>query len=301
MDTRDFNKVRVSGRTIPRIYEAVWGASGTYVVIRYVDDTNTLIKSFLVDLSSYNEYEEYVFDGIFLEDNITSMTVVPETDTLYYIVKSDSGSSLRSYDMAKQKVATVFSSPLSEWLVQATSKDTIYLTSKASQNVPGYVYRITPSKNQFLSILGGKNGLTTLLSPDNRYILYSESTQGSFKTSLYDTKEGKDIRFPATVLPEKCVWTTAVKIYCATPKYVPTGTYPDSWYKGIIHFSDMLMTYEVDTDLTHYFTDPLQSAGEELELTQPTTNSGGVYILFTNKLNSNLWTYKIGIDDSVGE
>src|SRR3989338_8439195 len=98
------------------------------------------------------------------------------------------------------------------------------------------------------------------------------------------TKELKQI--PLAIIPEKCVWSKkeANEVFCAIPKFIEKGTYPDDWYKGIISFEDNLLKINLSTLKTSSFslTDPIDA----MWLLLPEDESK---IFFTNKKDGSIW------------
>ena len=208
---------------------------------------------------------------------------------LYYLTHNDiSGVSIKrlpytKLNASKVKPTTLWSSPLSNWLLQ-TTPNSVYITQKASNNIPGYSYLIS-NKGYELTLARDLPGLITNLSPDTETLLYSTTGEGG--TELYiknmTTRETTQLYTPT--LANKCAWSSdSLYIYCAIPynlKY--SKNLPDSWYKGKTHFSDSL--WRINTN-----------NGEALELKKFTglditdLHILGEAILFKNKRDQSIWS-----------
>ncbi len=148
-------------------------------------------------------------------------------------------------NFSDNKKVQLFESPFSEWLSGWPTTSLITMTTKPSGSVPGYMYTIDPAKKNLIQVFGGINGLTTLTSPSGKLVLYGNS---ALTLSIYHTDTKTSDVLGIKTLPEKCVWNkTGDTIYCAVPKSINSGLYPDAWYQGEVSFNDQIWKIDVKT------------------------------------------------------
>ena len=92
-------------------------------------------------------------------------------------------------------------------------------------------------------------------------------------------------------LPEKCVWNkTGDTLYCAVPKFIGSGEYPDSWYQGEVSFNDQLWKIDIKTLNATLLLDPVMiTEGEEIDGIKLAIDESENYLFFVNKKDSFLW------------
>ena len=304
-DLSTMQKERISNTTRLKIYEAVWGNNDKNVIIRYLDDTNdSTIRSFAIKLADNTPTleipgekpsvsQETELEGFFLPENITSISVSPDTKKIFYILNTGNRVLGTIYNLESSKTAQIFQSPLTEWLPQWPKEDTVALTTKPSGDIPGFLYFLNTKTEDLSKILSGIKGLTTLTNPNSTKVLYTESFSGGFDLKLYDTKNRSSQTIPFTTLPEKCVWGNENIIYCAVPTKIPTNTYPDAWYQGVVTFSDDIWAFDTETFTTKLLVSPVKYSREEIDAINPSTSSNGKYLFFTNKKDLSLWGVRI--------
>jgi hypothetical protein len=112
---------------------------------------------------------------------------------------------------------------------------------------------------------------------------------GGSKLGIFDVKSHSVKELNLYSLPEKCVWSAnGVTVYCAVPADMSSGEYPDSWYQGLVSFTDRFVkidastlgmsviadsAYQTPVDATHLFLDDKEGI-----------------LFFTNKKDSTLWS-----------
>jgi hypothetical protein len=150
------------------------------------------------------------------------------------------------------------------------------------------MYAVDPNKKDFNKVIGNINGLTTLTSPDGQLILYSSN---NLFLNTYNTKTGESVAVGLRTLPEKCVWNkTSDVVYCAVPKYISPGNYPDSWYMGEVSFSDEIWRINTQNGSTILISDISSISGAEgIDGINLTLDDAENYLFFMNKKDSYLW------------
>ncbi len=286
LDERKF-----SSTIIPKVYEAFFGNKGESVVMRYLKEDGKTIETFVGTLP-----KEYLgvepagmseITGSFLPENISDISVAPDTSKIFYLF--DIGDSAVGVTLTLQTntKVQVLDSPFTEWLSSWPNNKIITVTTKPSANVPGFMYAINPDKKDFNKILGDINGLTTLTSPDGKMVLYSDN---NLSLNVLNISTGSSNLLGINTLPEKCVWGGASDVvYCAVPKYIDQGQYPDSWYQGEVSFSDQIWKIDVASGNTTMISDPVSVNGEEVDGTKLSLDENENYLFFVNKKDSYLW------------
>lgn len=297
-DTRvdTMKQSRVSNTTIPKVYEALWGNGATTIIARYLKEDNATIETFAGNiLSPEEEGGTGTVRGSFFSNNIFAVSLSPDGENVFYMTKDAGGAISTVRSLADNKEKTIFSFPFSEWLAQWASPDTIFLTTKASSDVPGYLYSISAKNTGGLTkIFGGISGLTTLVNNTGTKVLYSSSTRGGFLLNLYDikTKTGKNVSL--STLPEKCVLgKDDIYAFCAVPVSIPRASYPDSWYQGVVSFSDRFWKIDTDTGVGFFLGNPEELGAGAIDAINPFLSDDEHYLFFTNKKDMTLWVLEI--------
>jgi hypothetical protein len=79
-------------------------------------------------------------------------------------------------------------------------------------------------------------------------------------------------------------------LYCAVPKYVSGGKFPDTWYQGEISFSDDIWKINIESGSATKIADPISfNKGEDVDAIKLSTDEGENYLFFVNKKDSYLW------------
>ena len=134
-------------------------------------------------------------------------------------------------------------------------------------------------------------GLTALPSPDGARVLYSGSSESGIETSIYSVKSGETETAAFKTLPEKCVWgrKDVTIIYCAVPREIPAGRYPDDLYLGKMSFADEIMKIDSvtgETETVASFDDVFR---EEMDIIELSLDTEEKILLFKNKNDLSLW------------
>lgn len=283
---------KITTNIIPQVYEAYFGNKGESVVMRYLKGNTNTIESFVgalpKDILGGDTTENTEIVGSFLPENISDLSISGDTQKMFYLFNSSNSVSGITADYLGDNKTQIFTSPFTEWLSLYPNSQTVTLTTKPSSNVPGYMYLLNPSKKNFVKVLGGINGLTTLTSPNGNLIAYSDNKL-SFK--IYDISKSETISTGVKTLPEKCVWNnTNTYIYCAVPQFSATENLPDSWYQGETSFDDQIWTIDALTGNAIQTADLIKlSNGEMIDAVKLSVDEGENFLFLINKKNSSLW------------
>jgi hypothetical protein len=272
------NAVRISNTVIPGIYEVHWSPDAKQAAIRYTEKNESSIEDVVRNF------------GIISID--ATIAVSPKENKIFYIVPSKDINigTTASFENKQQK--QIFSTPFGEWTSTWSTERVIGLLTKPSATVQGYLYELDAISGSFQKILGPVNGLTNLWSPDGGYIIYSESGYNDLKTYLYSVKDGETAPFSVVTLPEKCVWSKINKgvIYCAAPSTLPSASYPDDWYQGLMSFTDRLWKINILNGETEVISsdNPI-----DFDVINPFLNKNEDHLFFQNKKDGTLWSLKL--------
>ena len=192
-------------------------------------------------------------------------------------------------------VSTIFNSAFTEWLPQFPNQQLVTLTTKPSATVPGHLFFVDLKTKSVTKILGGRNGLTTLTSRNGKLTLFAEIKNGVPELSFYDVTKKVSHPLYLQTLPEKCVWgvKNTTLAYCAVPQTIPSATYPDQWYQGLVTFSDSMWEIDTTTFNTRKILVPSNLGAPALDIINLALSSNDAYLLFMNKVTGTPWVYTI--------
>lgn len=291
--------LRLTNTTIPQVRESFFLPGGDLLVSRFLDDDYETIKSFSGKVnpkkSDLGTISEGSFDGTFLRDDIVELVSGPLNNKIFYLVVESGGGAGIIANADGSKATRVFSSPLREWLPQWVGDTTVYLTTKPSARALGYLYSVSTGSGAQTKILGGISGLTTNVNPKNTALLYSESIQNQIRLFALDLKTKKETELPNQTLPEKCAWdpSNIDVVFCGVPNQIENSEYPDSWYKGITHFTDSLWKINTKTQEITFLTAFSDVTNDSLDIIKPALDKNGSYVVFVNKNDGSLWSVKV--------
>lgn len=290
---------RITNTTIPKTEDVYWSDDGNSLLLRYEKENS--IESFLAGISEENSTSATITEnmkslvGKFLLPNITSVS--KNADTLAFLRDEGARSALYTVSFENKEPSLVWQSPIKEWVVSWSDRDTVYLTTRASASAPGFSYSINIKNGRFTKALGDVLGLTVLPSPDNQKILYSESTSGFL--ALFVKRGEAQNTTPFLTLPEKCVWSNdSVTLYCAVFSPVPGAELPDSWYMGLISFSDTIVSLNTETFETKILSNLKNDSQEDIDAIELKLSPKEDYLIFRNKRDFTPWILRLG--DSPG-
>ena len=282
--------VQVSNIFIPNIYEGVFADNGKTAIVRFLRDDKQTIATYSIPIPEPNpDNTRTQKQGVYFPDNSTSIALSP-LSTLVARVTTEQGTAvITTSTSANLSKKVVLRNPFREWLLLWQNKSGIYVQTKASARIPGYLYLITPSQ-KLQKVLGTIPGLTTSVSPSGTYMLYSQSTPDGFVTKLFNTKTTKTTSISLALLPEKCTWTNTEDLICAGNTSPQSGIYPDAWYAGIMHFEDHL--YRIYTGANTY--DELYNGTvATFDMTNLSFDETKGIVYFIDKQTGVLWQYSL--------
>jgi hypothetical protein len=288
---------KFSTTVIPKIYEALFGNKGESVILRYLKGDGKTIITFAGNLPKEilggDASEDNQIKGTFLPEGIKDISVSSDGSSVFYIFPAGNEAVGTTLNLTTNKKVQIFSSPFTEWLSVFPNNKIITLTTKPSSSVAGYMYTTNGSSKSLLTqALGNINGLTTLASPNGKLALFSDNNL-SLKVYHLDTKTSDSLGI--ITFPEKCVWgSVSDVVYCAVPKSIAPGEYPDSWYQGVVSFSDQIWKVDIGTGTATMIADPSTIVGgEDIDGIKLSLDKDEGYVFFVNKKDSFLWELKL--------
>lgn len=283
---------RVTNTTIPKVYEALWAKNGQNVVLRYLKEDGETIETFLGAVKSGASGAEGELVGIFLQSGISAITASLEGNELFYIREDNDGAVGVRTDFAGKGRAAVWKSPLREWLPISINASYISVLSKPSALAEG-MFRLL-NRNTGMESVPLRNifGLTALPNKAVTKILYSESANNQFALRTLDVKSGTNKTLLETTFPEKCVFLKDdTNAYCAIPKTIPIGSYPDAWYQGIVSFQDDIWKLNTDNKVNEFIA-PI-SEETAIDAINLSLSSDEKFLIFMNKSDGTLWSLQL--------
>ncbi len=279
--------LQITNIQIPNIYEAFFNNSAN-VIVRFLRSDNKTIASYMIPIPPENSDGSRTQQaGVYLPDNIKSIFFNPTINTTVRVVPTQNGSSIQT--TTNNTTTTIIQSPLREWITSIANTKNIFLQTRASIHSDGYLYAIDQTNQKLKRILGDIRGLTTQVSPSASYVIYSQSSGNTFTTNILNTKTGATTNLNLPILPEKCAWTATEEVICAGGGAIPVGVYPDSWYSGLISFSDKI--YRINPQVNTY---EVLYNGEtsSFDMTDLKLDERRSFVYFINKKDGLLWRFK---------
>jgi len=260
--------------------------------MRYLKTDNRTIETFVGTLPQEilggDSTGENELRGTFLTANITDMSISPDGKSIFYLFNSGETTVGTILDIASGKKTQAFDSAFNEWLSSWPGSKTVTLTTKPSYVALGYLYKLDLTAQNLVRVLDSVYGLTALLSPDGKMVLYADN---SLALNIYHTDTKISESLGVRSLPEKCVWGKGSDIvYCSAPKIVLGTNYPDAWYKGEISFDDQVWKIDPVLGTASILLDPgTVNEGVDVDGTKLTLDSEEKYLFLINKKDSFLW------------
>jgi hypothetical protein len=283
---------RVTITTLPKIQQTLWLNGGASVIYRYLSDLDDIRTYAASIIPSKSTTTPATLKGAFLAGAVEDITASPDLKKIFYIEQSPTGGRgiTATYDGTKSKA--IWTSPINEWTVAWPENNTVVLTTKASNNVPGYAYNLTVSTGSLKKVLGPLNGLTTLANPSVSLIAYA-SNGGSL--SVVNTKTGASTAIGISTFTEKCVWSkkNKNKLYCAVPQGNIGSNQPDSWYQGRTSFTDTLYEIDAASGIANPIDATRNISRYSMDVSEMTLSPKEDYLIVTNKKDSTLWSIKL--------
>ncbi|MGB8815881.1 MAG: hypothetical protein WCC74_01385 [Minisyncoccia bacterium] len=287
---------RITNTTIPKIYEALFDKTGTNVLLRYIKDKTEKIATYSAKITLYastsNEFAG-IISGSFLPENIKTIAINKNSSKIFYLLETDSGSAGFTGNIDGTSKKQVFTSELKNWSASWVGDNTVSLLTKPSYYMQGFLFDLNTSDGSLEQVTGDIYGLTTLVGNNGNSVLFSKNVRGRPTLGYMDIEKDIDSSLSLSTFADKCVWSKMSSniVYCAVPKSMPSGLFPDAWYNGSASFSDdfwEINTADKTTTLLYQTKD-----NESVDVSDPVISAKDNYIIFINKKDLSLWEFKI--------
>lgn len=274
---------KISTTRVPGVYESFIAGNGTVAVVRRVSDESSQVQTIILNLPTTDSLDTET-SGTFLPENIIG--IAGKNNSLFYLVKTNTGSTGYLYDLSNKKSTDVLESSLSSWLPVWNSK-LITLTTKPSSLASGYSYVLDTAKNTLKKAFGPKNGLGVLFNPQGDYALVTESTQAGSNTYLASGTSTEKIAGDITsIAPDKCAWLPNGRVALCAGFSAFNTVLPDDWYKGKVLTRDDLYMANTYFNTFDFF---LSLDSKNLDMTNLSISNDGHYMVFINKKDYTPW------------
>jgi hypothetical protein len=289
-DPTDSSLERLTNTLFAKTYQALFSRSGG-VLLRSLSDSGA-ITTFAGTLSaSSTDGDPGTLAGVYLQEGVIAVAGRSSPDQLFFLAPSSEGVAGKTSDWKGGGQKQVFSSGLQEWQPLYLSDGTIYVTQNASDNVPGYSFKI--ANGSALPVVGPVVGLELLPKSGSGALLYSSSGGGGVGLSARASASGSTITLPIRTVAEKCVWAPggALIAYCAVPVSISSTAFLRDLFSGNLHTTDVWWRVDVSagTAVKFFATDSSLS----LDVRDPQMDENGAYIAFRNGADDTLWMLRI--------
>ena len=307
----DISDVTTLSNTIfPRVYNSAWskdlGAlvgstlssggepSSVYAaLIPIATTTNSTSTAAMAAQSALGSRAPFILKGNSLPQNTIAFATSPKKDKIFFLVKSDTGSTGYIANFDGSKVTQIFTTPLTQIVVEWPATNTIAITTKGAANQKGFLYFVNPTTGVWAKILGPLNGLSARVSHDAKYVAFSVTGQSQNTVlSIYNVAKTDAADVPFGTLADKCAWGNFYKnmLYCGVPFQNVPGVYPDDWYQGTLSTVDKIWQINAETAETHQINQLIGQAGRPIDAFTLGLDDKDNYLFFMNKGDLSLWS-----------
>ena len=296
-------QTRLSNTTVPKVYDALFAPDGDHVLLRILAEDGETVETLAATVTAKSttspETFQLVADGYSLEGSFLSPNTISadisENGLTYLIPNNKGGSSLITSDFDDLSKRIVFESPLQEWIVERISGNNASINTKADSRVDGFMYFVNLITGQSEKIIGELSGLTTLISPDEKWMVYSLSRENELDLFARNIDLGSTINLGLQTLPEKCAFGRDNNdiLFCAAPSQIERVPYPESWYQGLVSFEDNLWRINLDTEEFDQVLGDREEVNQSFDITKLQVSPRDEFVLFVNKKDQTLWSLDV--------
>ena len=305
-ETREntLTQTRLSNTTIPKVYQAEFAPNGNSALLRLIDETdNETVKTISASVIAKSTTTEesfrlvadgYALEGPFLSPNIESAEI-SQFGISYLVPNSNRGSALITADYNDLSKELLYDAPLLSWNLQEINESKIALTTKADSRLSGFLYTVNKDTKVVTKKLGDILGLTTLVSPNEKWIVYSQSSGNSIDTYALNQETNDVITLGINTLSEKCAFSNTNEdvLFCGAANQPERVPYPESWYQGIVSFNDNLWRVHLDTNEYDQILGDREDAEQSFDITRIVVSPNDDHVMFINKKDLTLWSVDV--------
>ena len=270
-------EVRISNFTVPQILNVVWSQDAKKAVIFY--NLNNEVRKILVD------YSEGTPKTNFLPDSVSAIAFSPDSKSIAFINSTETAENVFVANSSFSNQRKIFDNNIPNLEIFWPAQNLIALKTKSSYAAKGFLYTTNASGAGFAKITESI-GLDAVWNSDGSTLVYTNSNLDLF---FLDIKTGARKSLGLKTVAEKCAFSRVLLniVYCAIPKIVSSGNYPDDWWQGKVSFEDNIIAIDTQTlDLVLF-------AQTQSDAVSPLVLENDNYLLFKNKNNGELWSLKL--------
>ncbi len=259
---------RLTNTTIPKIVRAFWLPNGSGFLAQTLVPESEIIETNFVKLNkntASTTVENLTPFGTTigkLPTGIKEIAIKPDGSKIFYYTINGSYSNWFISNPDGTNAVSVFSHPLTEWLPKWFSANIITMQTKGSSETVSYSHSFDVSSKIFKKV--GVNAVG--ISPQTN------------------------------TLAEKCVQATKEKsltLYCAVPSYLPSGNYPDVWYKGLVSTEDFIEKIDINNGIFYNIADISSLSDQKIDVVDMFLSPDESHLIFRNKIDGYLWLLRI--------
>lgn len=292
-------QTRLSNTTIPRVFDAMFSPNGENVVLRILNEDQETVETLSAKVtakattspsSGTMMADGFALEGPYLAKNLID-TSIYSGGISYLIPQNNGGSALITSNFSDLAKKIVFESPLKNWVLSRINQNSILLTTKADSRTNGFSYLIN-SNGTSEKLVGDMPGMTSLMSPNEKWLIYSLSRNNEFTTFSLNTETNETKRFGVNTLPEKCVFSQQNSdiAYCAGPSEMPRVPLPESWYQGTVSLNDNLWKIDLSSQNYEQILGDKEEVDQSFDMTKLEISPDDSFLLFINKKDLTLWS-----------
>jgi len=288
-------EIKLSALTIPNIEESLFNNSGSSVLFRYLRPNEEIIQTYLGKiLSLVDKFPSNNAMGFFLPQEVLSLSFLSDGSKIVYGVQTETGSVWTTSTLDGSIKKQILSSPFKEWVVEWPVEQKVFFTTRASGGISGFSYLLNTASGDFEKIIGNIPGLTTKVNQKGTLLAFNKSGEIGMDFNILTLSTQTILQTGLHTLPEKCVWGSSTTIiYCAVPNSLPNVQYPDSWYQGLVNFSDSIWMIDAEKGNTKLVVNIVSSENKEIDAINLSLDPEEKYLLFVNKNDGTAWSYRL--------
>lgn len=257
---------RLTNTTIPKIIRAFWLPSGNGFLAQTLVPESEIIETSLVELVENRATTSEVLTPFStriskLPTGIKELSISKDSKRILYYTVSN-GADFYTADINGTNAKKILSHPLSEWLIKYwLSNSEVVIQTKESSLAPAVFYRLNLNNGS----------LSRLANPMVGVLAVSYT------------------------LIDKCALPTDQEsyIYCAVPKQLESGNYPDDWYKGTKSTNDLIRKINTSNQIYFDLGNLSELGGEPVDVTDLKSSPNQEYLVFKNKIDGFLWLLRV--------
>ncbi|MBP9757597.1 MAG: hypothetical protein KBD06_03275 [Candidatus Pacebacteria bacterium] len=289
--------LRLTNTLIPKVRDAIFSRSGD-VILRTTNDqevVTTFAGSIATTTVITSTSTPNVLEGTYLPQNIVAIDTpnyqVSSKGIVYVTALQEGGSIGVSSGWKGVGSKKIFSSPLSQWRIQALADGRSVIVQNASDNASGYSFMVSAS-GVMRPLVSAADGLTLVYHDTADAYLYGQVVDG--RLTLY-AKAGSAaaVKLPIETTADKCVWAPGVGLiaYCAVPATAPLPGYLVKWYEGAEHTRDVWWRVEAAAGTaTRFF---VSDTNTYFDVEEPSMDETGSIIGWRDAADKSLWLLRV--------